>query len=173
MRSATRPPSLGVRLSSREDHATHGKQQAPAYRARRRGGSSLRDTRRPGRTPDRCPGVGLTLRRPACFSGEPPRVSAVVGKERYPLVTVNGPATPSPEEVTQILPGLPVPAAALRSRMSEAPPVEGRPAAVTGWLPMLGPVAEPVRTLTVAPTLDAVPWMRKSPDFHLALVIVI
>src|SRR3954453_6293034 len=51
--------------------------------------------------------------------GGPPRFSAVVGgKERYPLVTVNGPATPSPEEVTQILPGLVVPAAALRSRMS-------------------------------------------------------
>src|SRR3954465_6513765 len=38
---------------------------------------------------------------------------------------------------------------------------------------MIGRVAEPVRTLTVAPTFDPVPMMRRSPDFHLALVIVI
>jgi hypothetical protein len=51
--------------------------------------------------------------------------------------------------------------------------VAGGAAAVTAALPRTGPVAESLWTLTVSPTFDAVPSMRKSPLFQVARVIVI
>ena len=62
-----------------------------------------------------------------CFGGPalpagPPISRVVMVRETwsrgYPFATVNGPATPPPLDVTQTLPGLAVPAAPLRSRMS-------------------------------------------------------
>src|SRR4051795_12654431 len=60
----------------------------------------------------------------------------------------------------------------LRKRRSYTPPVAGATAAVTGPLPSEGPVAEPERISTVAPTSEPLPVNRKPPTFHFAVAMV-
>src|SRR3712207_1073294 len=90
----------------------------------------------------------------------------------YLFTTVSGPAVPPTVDSTQTVPGLVVPAAALRSRSVHTPPVSGATAAVTAAWPRTRPVALPTRTVMVPPTTELVPMTLKSPLFHWALLTV-
>ena len=73
---------------------------------------------------------------------------------------------------THTLPGLLVPAAPSRSRRLQTPPVAGATAAVIAAVPRTRPVALATRTVTVPPATELVPLTRKSPLFHVALLMV-